>query len=256
MKREHLKKEKIYILLFFLVFFMFLEFSIFDLGFTYFYRLQDHSILKWLMFWTHLSNIGALVWISVEFISISLKKEKLREFNNRWYIKNLVFTFIIVTGVVFMFCSYFPVFIEYTKPGVIEEIGIDPSSLYRALVIIGTTFKHFLIPGIFIFIFFLDPYYSRPKSNLKNEKLYKKTMILSIFPSLYWIYVLFFTSLGIDAPYIIIDFVNQTVVWKNVVNLILNLGLLIIFMFISYFQLAYAEKKLTLQSKSNQREKH
>ncbi len=229
-------------------------FLIFDLFFAYAYRIDGFNDLQWIAYWTHLSNLAALIWISLAFLAVTTNNEKLESWIQHWNIKNTVFTFIIVTGLVFMVVAYIPVVIAYTKNGDIAEIqelvlkmawtpnhpiidpvanglpaqlpteitpelisGVsgayettagytvytDPTALYRASVIVGTSFKHLIIPAMFLYLGFTEIGYNRTKG-LSD---YQRSMIQFIWPCLYIVYAITLCSVHIILPpYPVLDF--------------------------------------------------
>ena len=222
----------------------FFTFLTFDLGYAIPYKLDDpnHVPFTWLMFWTHLSNIGAMIWISLALTASIGKYDKLEYCISSWFIKNMVYTFIIVTGLVFVAVAYIPTIIKYATPGYIEGIG-DASLSYRFMVILGTTFKHVIIPGMFIYLAIIEKGYSKTTDNLSSIS---KSMILFIFPFLYFVYVILFTSLGVPAPYPVLDYVDpegQYEVWQMFIFLILDLIVGSLYIFISYLQFWWDKKQ-------------
>ncbi len=230
--------------------FGFIFFLTFDLFFAYAYRIDGFNDLQWIAYWTHLSNLAALIWITLAFIAITTKNESIEKWIQHWNIKNTVFTFIIVTGLVFMVVVYIPVVNAYTKNGDIPEIqelvlkmawsphnaiinpvknGLpirpdlsyvgnvhgefitnkqyhiftDPSTTYRAMVIIGTTFKHLIIPGMFMYLAVTEVGYYRTRQ--LND--YQRSMIQFIWPCLYIVYSITLCSAGlIIPPYPVLNF--------------------------------------------------
>lgn len=220
---------------------MFILFLVFDLFFADPYKINGENDFYWFTFWTHLSNIGAVFWINIWLLASWKNSQKLSNFINNWFIKNLVFTFIIVTGIAFMSTTYIPTFYEYSKPGIIDSIGRDPSFTYRFFVIFNTTNKHFFIPFIFIYISLCEKETIGINKDIKNKD---KTMIISIFPFLYFIYIIFVTSLGVDAPYPIVNFTSaNSEIYIYVLYLCIDIFVLFLFLFISYIQFEYWNKK-------------
>ncbi len=105
-----------------LVLVSFIWFSIFDFFFSYAYRIDGFNDLQWFAFWTHLSNTLALVWISLAAIAVWTNNDKLEKIIQHWNIKNTTYTFILVTGIVFIAVAYFPVVIAYSTAGPIKEL--------------------------------------------------------------------------------------------------------------------------------------
>ncbi|NQX83320.1 MAG: hypothetical protein HRS50_01215 [Mycoplasmataceae bacterium] len=195
--------------------------------------------ITWFLFWTQLSNIGALIWITIAFISSIIKSDKLEKIVNGWFFKNLVFTSILVTGLLFSIV-YIPIIIKFSKPGIIDEIHGNASTFYRVMLIIGTTFKHVLIPGMFLFLSIVDKQYTKDKMNMT---ILKKVMIIFIIPCLYFVYIILVTSLGAPAPYPILDFSSGNFkLWEIFLFLIINIFIATIFCFISYIQFWKFEK--------------
>ncbi len=224
-----------------------LFFMIFDFGFVYTYKLDGFRDLQWFVFWTHLSNMGALTWISLALIAAITNNQKLEHWLQHWNIKNTVFTFIITTGLIFILVAYFPVVIHYSKGGPVGElvsftqelaydgsvvglgegipaakelaalvdsgvyefglingdtITVDPEVWYRTCVIVGTTFKHVIIPGMFIFLGLTELGYYRTK----NISDFNRTMIQFIWPCLYLTYAITLSACGlVSPPYPVLD---------------------------------------------------
>ncbi len=206
---------------------------------------------NWMMYWTHLSNLGALIWISLAFLAVTIKSEKIESFVQNWNIKNTVFTFILVTGIVFMTLCYIPTLISYATPGPIKEVtnfesdhilwlissgdsltselsdsynlmSNGPTAIYRFFVILGTTIKHLIIPGMFLYLAVTERGYVKKNENITDGQ---RSMILFILPVLYLTYTLVFGSMGLaNPPYPVLDFDfttydNDSVLSLNTINI-------------------------------------
>ena len=167
---------------------------------------SNHPVY-WFTFWTHLSNLGAILWAFLAWIALVFKIERLENIINGQYIKNLVFTFIIITGIVFMLIAYIPILWAYTNDSWISEHFGDNISNYRfyeAMQIITTTFKHLLVPGIFLIMAIFDGEYTPSKHEVTPLQ---KAKILFIVPVLYIIWILLLSSYaGANVPYPIFNF--------------------------------------------------
>lgn len=331
----------------------FLFFFIFDFFFVYSYRIDGYNDLQWFAFWTHLSNTGALVWITLAFVAVLTNNQKIERFINHWNVKNTVFTFIITTGLIFMLVSYIPVVIIYSKSGPINEIcelvyksarqgnlalsnlaaeeissiidglvdpeniesineaiaefiaangygwgttpligliieaykndpslalnlpglvegsvftlengntiNIDPNVTYRTCVIIGTTIKHLIVPGMFTYLGFTEVGYFRTKNITDGQR----SMIQFIWPAMYLVYTMTFISAGIfSPPYPVLDFgftvgfremePGMQLAWTSIC-FALDLGMGVVFvctsLFFNWWSSSRVEKYPEIQSK-------
>ncbi len=293
-------------------------FMIFDFGFVYTYRLDGYNDWQWFAFWTHLSNMAAFTWISLALIAVLTRNQGLEHWLQHWNIKNTVFTFIITTGLIFIFVAYFPVVIFYAKQGPIAEleefvrqvaidgelkyqvfndvitnnaieagvnpvtidsilnqitievvntlldmgqtefemangrmIDTDPSAAYRSCVILGTTFKHVIIPSMFGYLAVTELGYYRTKNISDTER----SMIQFIWPCLYLVYAITLASVGlIMPPYPVLDFgftysfYEMTPMWQCLYILlcaILDILVGVIFVFTSLLQNKWSQKKFS-----------
>lgn len=123
-----------------------------------------------------------------------------------------------------------------------KDICIDPSTTYRTCVIIGTTFKHLIIPSLFIYLGFTEIGYFRTK-NISDKN---RSMIQFIWPAMYLVYVLTLTSTGlISPPYPVLDFGftesfrSIEYEWQQIllasIYFVLDLSVGVIFVFTSLF---------------------
>ncbi len=82
------------------------------------------------------------------------------------------------------------------------SIEVDPTTTYRTFLIIGTTFKHVIIPGMFIYLAITEVGYTRTKGMTR----FRRSMIQFIFPCLYLSYALVLSSTGlVNPPYPVLD---------------------------------------------------
>ncbi|BDU67367.1 MAG: hypothetical protein TYPL_0200 [Candidatus Tyloplasma litorale] len=244
------KRKLIERIIFFIIIFSgFSFFLIFDLVYSVPYRLDgSHNPWDWMMYWTHLSNIGALIWITFAFIAVIFKSEKIENEIQSWWFKNTVYTFIIVTGIVFMTFAYVPSVIKYSSeenimgyPDLYNSITIDVER-YGNLYIATTTFKHLIIPSIFIYLAFTERNYT--KSN-RDISVYQKVMLQFILPCLYFVYVLFLaSSTTCQPPYAVVDygFTENVEWWKYIFYIICDLLVGVFFIFVSWFQYYWNNK--------------
>lgn len=216
----------------------------------------------WLIFWTHLSNLGAFAWISLSWVALVFKIEKLEKIMNGQYLKNLVFTFIIVTGLVFMSIAYIPTILCYSNTGkewaidLPKYIDMNPRT-YGILEIVCTTFKHLLIPLSFIILALFDGEYT--SAPLKQKPL-SKALTLFIVPVLYVVYVGVLASyLNVQVPYVIFNFSGHPdALWlpflseeiqfnyslTYIINIILVLMIAVVFIGVSYLLTLSANKQI------------
>ncbi len=203
---------------------------------------------NWMMFWTHLSVMGSFVWITFALGASITKSEKWEGRVQSWIWKNLTFTFILVTGLVFVTAAYFPtLYIFIFGEGV---KGHDESGWYDFMVVLGTTLKHVVIPGMFLYLALTDVGYSEESKLNKWEK----SMTLFMFPCLYLVYVVVFASCGLaDAPYPVVNFefnppfgeteIHQISIWVALAYVACDIFVGFLFVMISLLQFNLEEKK-------------
>lgn len=228
---------------------------IFDFLFSVSYRI-DSSLYEtsfhegpwdWMMYWTHLSNIGAYFWMLLAFIALTFKLKKVENFTNNWFVKNTVFTFIIVTGLIFMTIAYVPTVMKYVQidkldDEIVNNVRWISIQLYSAFVILGTTIKHLIVPVIFIYLSFTERNYLTGKRNIS---IYQKISIQFMLPCFYFIYVFIFASSHIALPpYPIVDFGFQEEIkpWVSLIYIALDLGVGLLFIITSLTQYLWWDK--------------
>lgn len=232
-------------------------FLTFDFGWNEIYKFDDNHVpFTYLVYWSHLSNINALVWITIAFVSVLTINNSLENIVNNKVFRNLTFSSIFLTGTIFMIFAFIPMVIQMSTPGEMYLNGygdyINPSTAYRTMAILGTTFKHLIIPGMFAILFFLG--YDRPaykESKLSNGKT---TGVLLLAPIAYWIFVIVLNLCGVQIPYSVLDFVNPSAFidgWTNLIpnvyvretlNIIIDFALLIYFGIVSFFLFWWDDK--------------
>lgn len=122
------------------------------------------------------------------------------------------------------------------------SVHLDPTTMYRAWVIIGTTSKHVIVPLIFVYLAVTELGYFRTR-NISDTR---RSMIQFIWPCLYIIYA---TTLGacglISPPYPVLDFgftysfYDKTVseqCWYVAAAMILDVLMGVVFVLISRIQ--------------------
>ncbi len=238
----------------------FLLFFIFDLFFNYITRIDGFRDLQWLVYWTQLSNIITFFWITLAFIAVVFDIYNLEQWINHWNIKNTVFTFIIVTGVVFMWFGFLPLVSTYSKPGPINRlidfnkisgmnVNTDPNITYRVFIILNTTIKHLIIPGMFVYLGVTEFGYT----NTKGTTNFKRTMIQFIWPALYLIWSITLSATGlVKPPYPIIDlgfekYFAHAIYWQQCLWVIFSIlswvFMGVIFVTTSYILYWWSDKK-------------
>lgn len=123
-----------------------------------------------------------------------------------------------------------------------NEININPNNLYRAFVIIGTTFKHVIIPGLFIYLAFTEKGYT----STQGISDWNKSMIQFIWPCIYLVYAITLSASGVfNPPYPVLDFgftysfyemtSRSQYIW-GIIYLLLDLVVGIVFVSTSFLQ--------------------
>lgn len=300
-KRKLIERSTIWII----TFLGLLTFAIFDLWFAYPYKIDGFMDWQWLMFWTHMSNVLAFIWISMALMSAFVDCNERENMVGHWLIKNTIYTFIITTGLIFCAVAYIPTVITYSTAGsisgleslvidyalggqLLDSTGVvgsnyleikasvdalvlggqttfetingfaietDPSAAYRSFVIIGTTIKHVIIPGMFIYLGVTEIGYTR----VNGMGRFKRTMIQFAFPSMYLVYAVTLSSTGIvNPPYPVIDLgftehfqsldQNEQII-RVIVYVILDITVGVIFAATSYLLYVWSDKQLEKWSK-------
>ncbi len=178
----------------------------YDLFFSYAYKWfgERHSDpLEYFLYWTQLSNLFALAWISLLFFALVGKKEKL-EFNlDRWNVRGVMLSFIITTGTVFMAVAFLPTIITYSRPGPYYINGEDFKTLttaYKVFLIATTSLKHFVIPMLFLWEMFAGKMSTTGNKEMTN---FQKSLQTMIYPMAYFTFVILVLTLDSNTypPY-------------------------------------------------------
>jgi len=246
---DNLKNKKIYL---WLIFSLSLFVILFDIVFcftivTAYISLKGegpYTILYWLSFFTHWSNILVCVWATYELINIYWLKNE----SKNTYLKQLTFSTIILTGII-----AFPIlwaretFNDMLVLFQLSDLKDWDSSqlhfsqeLFVTIDALITTLFHVVIPLLCFFYFIKNGKLSKEMS--KEEE--KRNLLFNLlYISIYFIWVLILTSLlNTQNPYPFEDFGNYNKWYVNLEALAINIFIGLLFIVINIKLVSYNNK--------------
>ncbi len=175
--------------------------------------------INYFLYWTQLSNIAVLIWITLLLFSIIGKKDKMEFKLNGWFLRGTLLTVIITTGTVFMLVAFIPVVVTYSTPGSITINGniIDDYDLFhRIMTIFTTTLKHFVVPMLFMWEVLAGKINS--KNNDQNESNINKVLKTTFIPLFYFVFVVLVLAIDKNSypPYAVFWFASSWTSDKSV----------------------------------------
>lgn len=207
----------------------------------------DYSPIYW---FTLLSNLGilmGLVWITLAFISLVTKNERLFKAVNGEYVKTIFITFVVYIGVAFLITSYGADLKIYGRLDAdwvnqFPDLGYNwlTPKMYGSLEMFTTSLKHILIPLPFIYLLFADNNYYLEDN--KSTKV-RRASVISILPVTYLVFVIISMAyFNTPTPYVFFDFsptnLYPSFVTQSWISMLLNV-IIIIIAFTCYWVFTY-----------------
>ncbi len=196
---------------------------------------ENYTILHWLSFFTHWSNILVFIWSSYELINIYiLKKESANA-----YFKQLTFSTIILVGIIAFPTIYMIAIInDFEVLFQIKDLKEWNSSdlhfsqeLYVFIDAVITTIFHVVVPLLCLFYFIKN---GRLSKELNKDETNRNILFNMIYIVIYFIWVFILTFFfNVENPYPFENFGHYNKIYIDFISIFINVYIGILFIVIN-----------------------